>query len=145
MAIITPIAISLMVGVVDFGMALSTQATGEKSVRDAARYLASLPANVVCSTQALTNAQNLAVYGNQTGLGLPLIAGWSAYGGPNNYVDVTFLDPNAQFQATGCNTSPSVIQVQAKFQYQSIMLSAILPNLGTLTLSAQHEEPSSAR
>ena len=39
MTIIVPVAISLMAGGVDFGWALSTQATGSKSVRDAARYL----------------------------------------------------------------------------------------------------------
>lgn len=145
MTIIAPMAISLMVGGVDFGMALSTQATGSKSVRDAARYLAILPASVVCSTQALTNAQRLAVYGNLTGIGLPLITGWSANGGANNYVNVRFLDPNNNFQVTSCNTSPSVIQVQAEFPYRTIMLSAIVPNTGTLTLFAQHEEPSSGQ
>ena len=40
MTIVVPVAISLMAGGVDFGLALSTQATGSKSVRDAARYLA---------------------------------------------------------------------------------------------------------
>ena len=38
-----PIVISLMVGGVDFGMAFSAHATVGKSVRDAARYLGSLP------------------------------------------------------------------------------------------------------
>ena len=44
MTIVVPVAISLMAGGVDFGLAFTTQATGSKSVRDAARYLGSLPA-----------------------------------------------------------------------------------------------------
>ena len=134
MTIIVPVAISLMAGGVDFGMALSTQATGSKSVRDAARYLATVPASAVCGW-GLTNAQNLAVYGKLnpvTGVDLPLITGWSATGGPNNHVDL--------LQPTDCTTSFTIIQLQAEFPYNSIMLSAILPNVSTLTLSAEQEE-----
>src|SRR5450631_3669781 len=46
-AIVVPVAISLMAGAVDFGMALSTQTTLSKSVRNAARYMASLPTSRV--------------------------------------------------------------------------------------------------
>ena len=71
-----PIAISLMVGGVDFGMAFSAHATVGKSVRDAARYLGSLPTwptPVACSTDwAITNAKNLAVlWKHWTGTGKP--------------------------------------------------------------------------
>src|SRR5262245_12448449 len=82
-----PIVISLMIGGVDFGMAFYADATVGKSVRDAARYLASLPipptsaARVGCSTWAITKAQNLAVFGNLSGTGSPLITGWQANGG----------------------------------------------------------------
>jgi TadE-like protein len=62
MTIVVPVAISLMVGGVDFGLALTTQATASKSVRDAARYLGSLRASE-CTAQ-IAGAQNLAVYGN---------------------------------------------------------------------------------
>ena len=128
-----PIAISLMCGGVDFGLALNAQATGTKSVRDAARYLARVPASAVC-TWGLTNAQNLAIYGKMnpvSGVDLPLVTGWAASGGSKNYVK---LGP-----ATVCN-NPTIIQMQAEFPYTSIMLPAILPNSAVLTLSAEHEE-----
>ena len=53
--IVIPMVISLMAGGVDFGLILSTQATAEKSVRAAARYLATVPPAAVC-TCGLTNA-----------------------------------------------------------------------------------------
>ena len=63
MALIMPIMISLMVGGVDFGMAFSAHATMGKSVRNAARYLGSLPKAAACSSWAIANAKNLAVFG----------------------------------------------------------------------------------
>src|SRR5262245_8960648 len=87
MTIVVPVAISLMVGGVDFGLALSTQATAAKSVRDAARYLASLRAGE-CDGQ-ITSAKNLAVYGNLAGTGHPLVPNWNASGGTNNHVNIT--------------------------------------------------------
>jgi TadE-like protein len=126
--ILIPLAISLMAGGVDFGMALNTQATGSKSVRGAARYLASVPANAVCGW-GLTNAKSLAVYGKfggVDGVDTPLIVGWTMSG-----VQLG--------SATDC-ANPTIIQLQAQFPYSSIMLSAILPNTATLTLSTQHQE-----
>lgn len=130
--IVVPVAISLMCGGVDFGLALNTQATGSKSVRNAARYLAGLPLDAVCGW-GITNAQNLAVYGKLKPApgDLPLIPGWATNGGSDNYVQ---LGP-----ATNC-TNPTVIQLQARFPYSSVMLSAVLPNTATLTLSTEHQE-----
>jgi Flp pilus assembly protein TadG len=59
MAIVAPVAISLMVGVVDFGMAFSAQTTLGKSVRDAARYLAGLPTSAYCQSWAVAYAKSL--------------------------------------------------------------------------------------
>jgi hypothetical protein len=128
-----PIAISLMAGGVDFGLAITTQGTGSKSIRDAARYLATVPASSVCGW-GLTNAKSLAVYGKfggVDGVDAPLISGWAMDGGSNNNVQIG--------SATDC-TNPTIIQLQAKFPYNSIMLSAFLPSVTTLTLSAQHQE-----
>ena len=123
MTIIVPVAISLMAGGVDFGLALTTQATA-KSVRDAARYLGSLRASE-CNDQ-ISNAQNIAVYGNLSGTGTALVPNWDANGGANNNVNIT------------CG---STIVVSAKIPYDSIILVSFLPISGTLTLSTQHEEP----
>jgi len=124
MTIIVPVAISLMAGGVDFGLALTTQATASKSVRDAARYLGSLRASE-CNDQ-ISNAQNIAVYGNLSGTGTALVPNWDANGGANNNVNIT------------CG---STIVVSAKIPYDSIILVSFLPISGTLTLSTQHEEP----
>jgi Flp pilus assembly protein TadG len=131
MTIVIPMAISLMAGGVDFGWWVSTQATGSKSVRDAARYLAALPTSIsVCSnTQAVKNAQSLAVYGKfggVDGVDAPLVPGWQMNGGTNNNV------------AVSCSGS-SVI-VTATFPYNSIILTPLVPIKGTYTLTAQHEE-----
>jgi Flp pilus assembly protein TadG len=118
MTIVVPVVISLMAGGIDFSMALTTQATAGKSIRDAARYLGSLRASE-CNGQIAT-AQNIAVYGNLSGTGNALVPNWEANGGPNNNVTIT------------CG---SIIVVSAKIPYDSITL------LISITLSTQHEEP----
>jgi Flp pilus assembly protein TadG len=121
MTIILPVAIALMAGGVDFGWWVSTQATGSKSLRDAARYLGSLPASD-CNA-ATANAQNLAVYGSFTA-GTPLIPNWQ----PSN-VTVT------------CPATLSSVTVSATFPYTPLILVKFLPIASTYTLSAQHVEP----
>jgi Flp pilus assembly protein TadG len=131
MTIIIPVAISLMAGGVDFGWWVSTQATGSKSVRDAARYLATLPTpiNVCSNSTAVANAQSLAVYGKLGGVDgtdTPLVPGWQMNGGTNNNVTVS--------------CSGSSVIVAAKFPFISIILTPLVPIASTYTLSAQHEE-----
>ena len=131
--IVMPMVISLLCGGVDFGMLMSTQATLKKSVRDGARYLASVPPTAVC-TWGLKNAQNLAVFGKinpVAGIDAPLITGWTANGSPNNNVQ---LGPD-----TNC-ANPMIIQLQANAPFNSIFLSTILPSVNKWTLSAEHEE-----
>ena len=130
-----PIAISLMVGGVDFGMALSVHATVGKSVRDAGRYLGSLPTwptPVACTLWAQTRAQHLAVYGTlDTVPGeTPLIPGWRT-------TDVTI-----SFQPADCSNPNYIITVSATARYTTLMLGAVLPGVGTFTLSAQHLQES---
>jgi TadE-like protein len=134
--ILLPIAMSLMVGVLGFGMGFWTWATGNKSVRDAARYLGALPSSVLspggtwagCPTWAVTDAQNLAIYGNITGSGSALVPGWVVSGGSNNNVSVD------------CST-PNVIVVTARFPYNPLWLVPFVPLSSTVTLSAQQREP----
>ena len=125
MALIMPIMISLMVGGVDFGMAFSAHATMGKSVRNAARYLGSLPKAAACSSWAITNAKNLAVFGKVSpGAGdSALVSGWRTNGGTDNNVSVD------------CST-PSIVIVSAKTPYDIL----VLPGAHTITLSTQHEE-----
>jgi len=131
-ALIVPVTMSLMLGVVDFGWAFQTWASGNKSVRDAARYLGSLPLSVMtsgCPTWAVTNAKNLAVHGNIAGSGPPLVPGWQVSGGSNNNVSVD------------CSGLPA-IAVTARFPYNPLFLASFMPLASTVTLSAQHTEQS---
>ena len=131
MTIVIPVAISLMAGGVDFGMALSTQATGSKSVRDAARYLANIrwasagPCNWPTTPDAVDQAKNLAVTGQLTG-GTALIQGWQKS-------DVTV--------SCDSTTNPVTVTVSATFPYNSIIVATFLPIASTYTLRTQHEEP----
>src|SRR5450759_1697302 len=133
MTIVVPVAISLMAGSVDFGLALSAQTTLSKSVRDAARYMASLPTSrvdpvtgnplaVYCSSWAIAKAKNLVVYGSFSTAGETLIPDWTTSGG-----------------TVSVNCSTPVTTVQAQFPYKSIILATFLPIASTFTLSAQHE------
>ena len=138
MTIILPIAISLMAGGVDLGWWVSTQATGSKSVRDAARYLASLPVSIdVChNAYAQANAQSLAVYGKfggTDGIDTPLISGWQMNGG----VTITTSSCSTSCPAPWAGVS---VCVTAQFPYTSMIVASFIPIAGQYTLSAQHVE-----
>jgi Flp pilus assembly protein TadG len=122
MTIIVPVAITLMVGGIDFGWWVSTQATGSKAVRNAARYLGSLPASD-CNA-GIANAQNLAVYGTLTAQpGNELIPNWQT-----SSVIVT------------CPATQSSVTVFATFPYKPF-ITVFLPLPSTIQLSTQHVEP----
>jgi Flp pilus assembly protein TadG len=136
--IVLPVAISLMAGGVEFGRIYNTASTADKSMRSAARYLARIPCTTsaagICSASTaicgwgLTNAQNLAVYGNIAGQGNALITGWTT-------AKVTLQQPS------NCNALPNpvIIQLKADVPFTAIVLSAVgLSN--SMTLHVQHEE-----
>ena len=139
-ALMMPLVISLMVGGTDFGRAFAVSSTADKSMRDAARYLARVPCNsaslgtctsapAICGW-GLTNAQNLAVYGKLTVLpgDKPLIPGWSTS-------NITLTLP------TDCTAlpNPTVIRLEATVPFTGIMLSAVgLSN--AITMHVHHEE-----
>jgi Flp pilus assembly protein TadG len=136
-ALVMPLAISLMAGGTDFGRAYSVASTADKSMRAAARYLARMPcdaaalgtctsATAICGW-GLTNARNLAVYGNLAGSGPPLIEGWSTG-------NVSLALP------TDCAAlpNPAVISLTATVPFTGIMLGAIgLSNVMTMNVSHQ--------
>ena len=148
--LVLPVAISLMAGGVEFGRVYSVASTADKSMRDAARYLARMPCDGglagVCTTAAaicgwgLTNAKKLAVYGNIAGTGDPLIQDWST-------TNITLQQPS------DCTAlpNPAIIQLTAAVPFTSIMLPAAtgalralgiptnqLPN--SITMHVRHEE-----
>jgi len=120
MIIIAPVALSLMIGGIDFAMGFSTYATAAKSVRNAARYLGSLPPEVGCPIGFSNTAKNLAVTGQMTG-GSPLIPGWSTS-------DITV------------DCTAGVVTVFAQFTYTSLILASFVPLSASYTLHTQHAE-----
>jgi hypothetical protein len=126
-ALVMPVAIALMAGGVEFGRVYSAASTADKSMRSAARYLARVPVGAICGW-GLTNAKNLAVYGNLAGTGNALITGWSTS-------NVTLQQPSD----CGALPNPTIIQLKATVPFTAIMLSAGgLSN--SITMNVQHEE-----
>ena len=121
MTIVVPVAIALMVGAVDFGMAFSSQATLGKSVRDAARYLAGLPTSAYCQTWAVNYAKGLVTAGATVSVTCPASCPPSAPANSNCVI------------------------VAATYTYSSIILTSTMAGYfpafpSTFTLSAQHQE-----
>jgi Flp pilus assembly protein TadG len=125
MTVVVPVAIALMVGVVDFGMVFSARATLGKSVRDAARYVAGLPTSA-CSTSST-------FWANVYAQGL-----------------VTNVLPSATPTVT-CSPCPSpltgsnCVTASATLSYNSTILGPVIPGYlpalpSTFNLSAQHQE-----
>jgi Flp pilus assembly protein TadG len=108
-AIVIPVAISLMVGGIEFGNLFLKYGTAAKSVRDAARYLARAPIANLCSEPGgLTIAKNLAIYGNASVTGVPLIP-------PSSVITLP---------GTDC-ANPTYVTVQAEVPYTLLMFSGI--------------------
>ena len=125
--IVMPLAISLMVGGVEFGRILSAYSTADKSMRSATRYLAQVPAEGVC-TWGLTNAQNLAVYGRIDGTGTELIKDWT----PAN-VTLEVIDCAAAFP------DPAVIELRAAVPFP-LAVANYLGLSNPFTLNVRHQE-----
>jgi hypothetical protein len=129
MAIVLPLALSLMIGGVEFGRILSVYSTADKSVRNAVRYLSHVPETGVCSW-GLTNARNLALYGVLPGQSAdPLVAGWTAPG------TITLTAP-----ACGSFTEDTIIALDAAVPFEVFMLSALPGFSNSFTLNVRHEE-----
>lgn len=132
--IVLPVAVILMAGSVEFGQVFSEYGTAEKSVRDAARYLARVPnqdTSAICGW-GLTNAQNLAVYGktNPAVSDQPLIQNWSTS-------QVTLHSPTCG----AALTDPVIIDLRADVPYSGFLFGIIgISNAWTLTL--KHQERS---
>jgi hypothetical protein len=141
-ALVVPVAIMLMAGGVEFGRLFSAYGTANKSMRDAARYLARIPdkdsggnlttANI-CGW-GLSNAKDLAMYGKlnaNPATDSPLIPGWTD---PNS---ITLQSP----ACGGAATEPIVIDLRASVTYSGFMFGAVgLSNMWTLNV--KHQERS---
>lgn len=143
MTLVAPLLIALMCGLAEFGQALRQYHTMHKGVRDAARYLASVPANPACSgvpdptpyawADAIADAKRLAVYGSTNG-STPIFKGWTST------ATVQVEDDECEPNPRGPTALPLPrIRVVASAPYTDLgMLSAI--GAGPITISVQHEQ-----
>lgn len=134
-----PLLISLMCGMAEFGQGLRQYHVMQKGVRDAARYLAHVPANPPCTgisdpawASAVSDAQNLAVYGT-TASGTPLFSGW------NSPSTVSVPAPTCLTNLRANGAALPQITVTASAPYVDLGMLAFL-GLGPITLTVSHQE-----
>lgn len=135
-AIVFPLVLTLMLGVIEFGRAFQVYHTADKSMRSATRYLARVPESATCDgAWGQENARNLAVYGtidpgaNPT----PIIPDWE----PEDII-ITFKhrDPECTSDALD---DPLVIALDTSVPVPVQLLIALgLP--GTTSIEVSHEE-----
>lgn len=132
-AIILPVVVLLLFGLMEVGHALQQQHVLAKSVRDAARYLARVP--LACPAggdpnwaTARTAAQHLAATGQLSG-GSPLVQGWTE-------ASFTVADPVCE---TWSGRAVQKITVSADVPYQDLGLRGVL-GLGPMRLAAAHQQ-----
>ncbi|MEI7598005.1 MAG: TadE/TadG family type IV pilus assembly protein [Aestuariivirga sp.] len=125
-AIVLPVILVVIGGIFDFGRAYATLSAAQKSLWSATRYLSHVPYEQVCSSWALADAKNIALYGNTAGTGPLLVTGWTAG-------DITLNAP------TNCNNPVVAIRMSANVPYLSFMWGVVgLPE--RITMTAEHEE-----
>lgn len=114
--IVTPLLLFVILVTAEVTNAFVDHNTLSKSVRNAARYLASnsilgTTGNVVLTVKASNEAQNLAVFGNTAGTGVPILSGLAV--------------GNVQISDLGNNN----VQVTATYPYTGL-LGGTLPDFG---------------
>lgn len=135
-AIVFPLILTLMFGVLDIARAIQDYHTADKSMRSAARYLARVPAEGICGW-GWDRAQNIAMYGTMNPIvengdivALPLIRGW------NDKTTLTLVrDP-------ACAASPAdpmTITINADVPIPTPLISAIGMS-STINVRVRHEE-----
>lgn len=129
-AIVFPLVLTLMFGVLDIARAMQDYHTADKSMRSATRYLARVPADAVCGW-GWSNAQNLAIYGtiNPPAGSKPLIRDWTS--------DTLTLERDP-----GCTEpvdDPMTVAIDADVPIPTPLISAIgMPS--TINVRVRHEE-----
>ena len=140
--LLAPLLIVLTAGLAEFGLALRQYHVMEKGVRDAARYLNSVPVHPSCMgftdtgtytwSSAISDAQKLAIYGSTTG-STPLFKSWSDVS--TITVDDGTCQPNPRV-----NGAPlGQITVTAAAPYADLGMLSFL-GLGPITLTVSHQE-----
>ncbi|HYH17747.1 MAG TPA: TadE family protein [Azospirillum sp.] len=132
-AMVLPMVMVLLCGLVEMGRALQHQHTLTESVREAARYLARVP--LACPAggdpnwaTARSNAQHLAATGRVSG-GQPLVTGWTD-------ASFTIADPVCE---TWSGRAVQLITVSANVPYGDLGLLQVL-GLDAVRLGASHQQ-----
>jgi len=132
-AIVLPVVMLLLFGLIEMGRALHHQHILAKTVRDAARYLARVPLACPAGADpnwaaALTTAQHLAATGQLSG-GNALVRGWT---------EASFTVANPVCQNWSGRTV-QMITMSADIPYQDLGLLGYL-GLGPMRLGASHQQ-----
>ena len=144
--ILFPLLLTLAIGVFEFGRALQHYHLINKSMRDAARYLARVPASCTSAGTSVgtvpdnykTDARNLALTGVVSG-GTPVLNYWT---NPNSdAIDVDRIDPASQSPEyrTGANAFLPVMRVTASVPYADLGFLTVL-GLGGFTYTVAHQQ-----
>jgi hypothetical protein len=129
-AIVFPLVLTLMFGVLDIARAIQDYHTADKSMRSAARYLARVPADATCGW-GWTNARNLAVYGtiDPPANPEPLISNWT--------VGTLSLERDPACAAAAGD--PMTVAITAIVPIPTPLISAIGMS-STIDVNVRHEE-----
>lgn len=129
-AIVFPLVLTLMFGVLDIARAFQDYHTADKSMRSATRYLARVPADAVCGW-GWTNAQDLAIYGtiDPADDAVPLIRGWES--------DTLVLERKPD--CADSVADPMTVVIHADVPIPTPLISAI-GMTSTIIVGVRHEE-----
>lgn len=137
MAIMTPVLLSIGLGVMELGNLVYKRHMIENGIRDAARYMAGIPD---CNDNKQVGA-DLATHGTIDGTGPARVANWEL-----EAIDISCANVTTSDDLTTLKPFVSVVRIDATVTYADIDLGFldVLANLGadltTLTFPVQHEE-----
>lgn len=147
MALVLPLLLLMLGGVIELGRALHHHHVLETSVRDAVRYLSKVPdvgqaAATPCATTAGTaadTARYIAMYGTSRLMqGVPPLLPYWTEAAPQE-VCITGPAPRTLTDATGQTFTTDVIRMEVTVTYEDLGLMGLI-GLRDLTLRAAHEQ-----
>jgi TadE-like protein len=139
LALVAPLLLALGLGVNEFGNAVQSYHVIDKGVRDAARFLARQTAPACGGTvPSITQAKNLAMYGNTAGSGNPVLSFWTD---PTTItVTVTCIDDSSgTYLSPNGGTQIPIVTAEATVPYVGFGFLAYF-GLGSPTFDTQHQE-----
>jgi Flp pilus assembly protein TadG len=136
-SLLAPLLILLMCGLAEFSNAMRQYHVMEKSVRDAARYVARVQmTGCTINAGAITAAQNLALTGQIASGGTYVLPSWT------NPATVTVAVSDCVSNTTGAyrgHEEMPVIEVTAAAPYEDLGLLGVL-GVGDIDLAVRHQQ-----